>query len=349
VRRIVLGLALSLSAQSQAEVLAPAKLEEQSPREELRRQLFGEKLSSRACITLSKNPAGTVPADPALTAALQKLVDGINKSAATDLVPLFHPQLKVRTRQVAAALTSISRISGKAAQASLFRAYALNNPDGVAELTECTDDSLSLRPLYGHKLQAAAWIQVQGEEEVSRVYADFVPSKDKWLIGAWHVQQWTHAGKDFAGWRELATAQVAAKQQVSAWILYDLAIKLLDGGKFLSFPVTSELAAEQGKLLAGKTLLESLTPKFTAEKLVYAASLFSRKGAAVLLRFGLDSEWSANAIREHCRAKFKQLQSDGTISGLAGIRCDYVLPKESPLKEGALGGIFMDEASSKPK
>lgn len=348
-RLIFLALYLGLASRSHAEILAPAKLEEQSPREELRRQLFGERLSSRACVTLSKNPAGTVSADPALTAALQKLVEGINKSAATDLVPLFHPQLKVRTRQVAAALTSISRISGNAAQASLFRAYALNNPDGVAELTDCAEDSLSLRPLYGHKLQAAAWVQVQGEEEVSRVYANFVPAKDKWLIGAWHVQQWTHAGKDFVGWRELAMAQAAAKQQIAAWILYDLAIKLLDGGKFLSFPVTSELVSEQGKLLAGKTLLESLAPKFTNEKLVYAASLFSRKGAAVLLRFGLESEWSANAIREHCRAKFKQLQSDGAISGLAGVRCDYVLPKESPLKEGALGGIFMDESSSKSK
>lgn len=348
-RLVVLGFYLALAAQSNAEVLAPAKLEEQSPREELRRQLFRERLSSRTCVTISKNPAGTVPADPALTVALQKLVDGINRSYASDLVPLFHPQLKVRSRQVAAALTSISRISGNAAQASLFRAYALNNPDGVAELAECTEDSLSLRSLYGHKLQAAAWVQVQGEEEVSRVYADFVPSKDKWLIGAWHVQQWTHAGKDFLGWRELATAQAAAKQPISAWILYDLAIKLLDGGKFLSFPVTGEIVAEQGKLLGGKTLLESLAPKFSPEKLVYAASLFSRKGAAVLLRFGLDSEWSANAIREHCRAKFKQLQSDGTINGLAGIRCDYVLPKESPLKEGALGGIFIDDASSKPK
>jgi hypothetical protein len=349
VRLILLGLYLGLAHPTFAETLAPAKLEEQSPREELRRQLFGERLSGRACLTVSKNPAGTVSADPALTAALQKLIDGINKSAAPDLVPLFHPQLKVKTRQVAVALTSISRISGNSAQASLFRAYALNNPDGVPELTDCAEDSLSLRPLYGHKLQVAAWIQVQGEDEVSRVYADFVPSKSKWLIGAWHVQQWTHAGKDFTGWREMAINQVAAKQPITAWILYDLAIKLLDGGKFLSFPVTNELLAEQAKLLGGKTLLESIAPKLTNEKLVYAASLFSRKGAAVLLRFGIDSEWSGNAIREHCRAKFKQLQLDGFVSGLAGIRCDYVLPKESPLREGALGGIFMDEDSSKVK
>jgi hypothetical protein len=69
----------------------------------------------------------------------------------------------------------------------------------------------------------------------------------------------------------------------------------------------------------------------------------------LLLRFGLESEWSANAIREHCRAKYRQLLDDGLARDLAGIRCDYVLPKESPTKEGVLGGIFVDQASLKNK
>lgn len=33
------------------------------------------------------------------------------------------------------------------------------------------------------------------------------------------------------------------------------------------------------------------------------------------------------------------------MDAVAGLRCDYVMPKESIEKEGALGGIFIDKES----
>ena len=345
--RFCLVIACLVRAQVVSAELVPAKIEEISPREGLRTKIFGNSLAKRACKIVSKNPAGSVTDYPELTNTLQKLLDGLNKGAATDLVPLFHPQLKVKTKQVAAALTSISRISGKNVQASLFRAYAVNNPDGDPQPTECAEDGLLITPLYGHRVQLAVWIQAQGADEVSRIYADFVPTKDTWLIGAWNVQQWTHSGQDYGEWRTKAKKMLEGKQLVASWIFYDIAIKLLDGGKFLNFPVEKDVVAEQASIFGNKTLLEVLAPKLPLDKLVYASSLFSRHGAALLLRFGIENEWSANAIREHCRAKFRSLWDDGLARELAGIRCDYVLPKESPSKEGTLGGIFIDQASLK--
>ena len=347
--RLILLLLLCITAPVRADILVPAKPEDVSPREELRKKLFAQSLSQRSCKIVSKNPSGAVSDDPSMTLVLQKLIDGINKASDADLLPLFHPQLKVKSRQVKAALTSISRISGSGVQASLFRAYAINNPDGDPQPTDCLDDGLVIRPLYGHRLQLAVWIQAQGSDEVSRIYADLVPSKDRWFIGAWNVQQWTHTGKDFAEWRSQAEKMSQNKQPIASWIFYDIALKLLDGGKFLSLPVEKDLVAEQSKLFEGKDLQAILAPKFTAEKLVYASSLFSRRGAALLLRFSLDSEWSTNAIREHCKSKFKQLLGETWAQELAGIRCDYVLPKESPTKEGALGGIFIEQSSLKAK
>lgn len=329
--------------------LVPAKIEDLSPREDFRKKTFYDSLSKRSCKIISRNPSGAVSENPLLTNVLQRLIDALNKKSAPDLLPLFHPQLKVKTKQVAAALTSISRISGDNVQASLFRAYAINNPDGDPQPTECAEDALVIRPLYGHRVQVAVWIQTQGSDEVSRVFATFVPTKDSWTIGAWNVQQWTHTGQDYTEWRAKAQKILENKQLIASWIFYDIGIKLLDGGKFLMFPVKAELEAEQLKVLGSKGLLPTLEPKFTSEKLVYASSLFSRHGAALLLRFGLENEWSANAIREHCRSKFKSLLEDGTARELAGIRCDYVLPKESPTKEGVLGGIFVDQASLKQK
>lgn len=347
--RLFFAILYLFSVQALSEELVPATMEEISPREDFRKKIFAESMTKRACKVISKNPSGAVTDNPALTNTLQKLLDAMNKNSPADLVPLFHPQLKVRTKQVAAALTSISRISGKNVQSSLFRAYALNNPDGDPQPTECPEDGLMIRPLYGHRVQVAVWIQAQGADEVSRVYADLVPTKDAWLIGAWNVQQWTHAGQDYNEWRARAQKMLEGKQLVASWIFYDIAMKLLDGGKFLNFPVEKDIRNEQTKVLGGKSLMEVVAPKFPSEKLVYVSSLFSRHGAALLLRFGLENEWSANAIREHCRTKFRYLLNDGLARNLAGIRCDYVLPKESPSKEGVLGGIFVDQDSLKAK
>jgi len=327
------------------DILVPAKIEEQSPREDLRKRVFSESLKQRECKILSKNPGGTVDADSSLTAALQTLLKGLNSSDAKVLLPLFHPQLKVKPAQVAVALTSISRISGGQSEATLFRVYGLNNPSGETDGIVCTEDGLMLYPLYGHPLQAGVWVQVQGRDEVARVFAILIPTKDKWQIGAWHVQQWTHAGKDFAQWRAQGQELSSKKENVAAWVYYDLAEKLLDGGKFMAFPVAKDVVAEQAPLLAGKSLQETLNKKLSSDKVVYASSLFSRKGASILIRFGIEAEWSANAIKEHCRARFKQLSAEPWMQSIAGIRCDYVTPRESPTKEGALGGIFVDQTT----
>jgi hypothetical protein len=227
----------------------------------------------------------------------------------------------------------------------MFRAYGINSFDGVTNAIDCPEDGLMVHPLFSHPFQAGVWIQVQGRDEITRVYVDLVPTKEKWLIGAWHVQQWTHAGKDFSVWRQEAEELAKKKEDITAWLYLDIAAKLLDGGKFLMFPVEKDVASEKAKIFGPKTLKDMLAAKFKDEKLVYASSLFSRKGAAILIRFGIPGEWSANAIRDHCRLKFKELSAETWMSGVAGIRCDYVMPRESVEKEGALGGIFVDRDS----
>ena len=344
-----LGIVLCLASPMYADILVPAKFEDQSPREAVRKKLFPEGSPKRDCKIASKDPAGVVESDPGLTTALQALIKGINASDADILVPLFHPQLKVKSGVVKGALTSISGISGANLDATLFRAYAMNSLTGETAAIPCPEDGLHLHPLYGHPFQVGAWIQVLGRDEISRVYVILIPTKDKWQIGAWHVQQWSHAGKDFMAWRDEAAALASKKDELAAWLYYDLTAKLMDGGKFIVFPVAADIAAERGKLLGGKPLIEALAAKLPKEKLVYASSLFSRKGVSILLRFGIPAEWSANAIREHCRQKFTELTKEPWMAAIAGIRCGYVMPQESTQKEGVLGGIFVDQASMNAK
>lgn len=270
-----------------AEVLVPVKLEDRSPRENVRKIIFPAGSPDRSCKLMSKDPRGIVEHDGSLTATIQSLVKAIKDSDSKTLGLLFHPQLKVKSSQVKAALSSIQTISGSGVDATLFRAYGLNSLDGETSGIECPEDGLVLHPLYGHPFQVGAWIQALGRDEVTRVYVILVPTKEKWLIGAWHVQQWTHAGKDYTVWRSDAEALIAKKQDVAAWLYLDLTTKLLDGGKFIVFPVARDVAAERSKLLDGKSLKDILAERFKSDKLVYASSLFSRKGVAILARFGI--------------------------------------------------------------
>jgi hypothetical protein len=333
---------LSVASHLAAETLVPAKLEDRSPREVIRKKIFPDGSAGRDCKIMSKDPKGIVEADSSLTLFIQSLVRSIKTGDAKALQVLFHPQLKVRTPQAQGALTSIQRISGDKIDATLFRAYGINSLDGLTTPIECADDGLLVHPLFSHPFQVGLWVQVMGADEITRVYAVLVPTKDKWLIGAWHVQQWTHAGKDYVAWRQEAETFLEKKQDLAAWIYLDITSKLLDGGKFLVFPVMNDVIAEKQKILGSKSLKDVLAPKFKDEKLVYASTLFSRKGAAVLLRFLIPGEWSAVTIRDHCKQKLKDISTESWATALAGIRCDYVLPKESIEKEGVLGGIFIE-------
>jgi hypothetical protein len=336
---------LSFPPTAKAEKIVPASLNDQSPREEIRIKIFPAGSPPRACTLVSKNPAGIVEVDPALTAALQKLIAGIQMGDDKALLPMFHPQIKVTNSQIKIALSSISRMSGSKIDVSLLRAYALNNLSGETSPIPCLEDSFALHPLYGHPLQAGIWLQAAGSDEITRIYVILIPAKDRWQIGAWVVQQWTHTGKDFTTWFEQGKALVLKHDDLAAWLQFDLAEKLLGGGKFIVFPAAKEVAAERNKLFGGKSLIDILSPKFANDKLVYTASLLSRKGVALLLRFQIPGEWSSVAIMAHCRAKLKTLAEEPWMKAMAGIRCSYVVPSESKDREGVLGGIFLDQAS----
>jgi hypothetical protein len=339
----------TLLAAADNTVVVPAKIEDRSPREDLRLKIFANDVAQRACRVMSKDPKGSVDADARVSLFIHQLLKAINSSDAKQLRSMFHPQLKVTLNQATSSLTSIKRISGERPEATLLRAYGINSLDGTTSAIPCQEDSLEVYPLSAHPFQIGLWIQATGADEITRIYAQLVPSKERWFIGAWHVQQWTHAGKEVTVWVQEAEGLLTKNQQLASWIYLDIASKLLDGGKFLRFPVMDDVTAEKKKVLGTKTLKDALSPKFKDDKLVYTSSLFSRKGASLLLRFSIPAEWSAVAIREHCRQKFKQLSVESWMSAIAGVRCDYVLPRESIEKEGVLGGVFVDAASLSQK
>ena len=77
--RMLIILGLCFSSLVSAETLVPAKLEDQSPKETLRKSIFGTQEKNRGCRILSRDPAATVDQDAALSATLKSIIKSIKE------------------------------------------------------------------------------------------------------------------------------------------------------------------------------------------------------------------------------------------------------------------------------
>lgn len=333
------------------EVLKPAPPEASSPREDLRKQIFGKKqhVDTRACETLATDPAATVAVDSGLQDTVREIIKAMNNSDEKTLRDDFNPRLKIKAGQVAGSLMKLKKIIGSKYAVTNYRVVALNSPDGSTGPIECEDTGVLMHPLYGYPLSAGVWLQATGEEEVARIFIALVPSKKDWTIGAFHIQQWTHAGKDFAMWYETAQGFALKNHKTSAYIAADIAAKLLDGGGFLVFPVKQEAEAWRDKQMSHEAWVKAIHATFPQDELVHVATLFVRGGAGVLLRFGIKAEISANAVREDCKVHLQKAMAAEWGEAIQGIRCGYNFPRENAKSEGVMGSIYISKDDLKDK
>ncbi len=321
--------------------LKPVPIEASSAKEDLRRKIFGTDLAQRQCKTISTDPRATVEIAPDVEQTIQKITTSINSRSDKTFKNYFNPRLKVNSGKAMGALDAIRRIAGEGMAVSNYRIMALNSPDGSTDAIECPDTGVMLHPLYGYPLTIGVWLQATGDKEVARVFFELVPSSKDWTIGAWHVQQWTHASKDFAMWYELASVEAQAKRTISAYIASDIAVKLLDGGGFLVFPVKKDAESFRDQQLNSADFMKAVSETFAADKVVYASSLFAQEGAGLLVRFEVKEELSAKAINAHCQDRLKTLSQKDWSKVLVGMRCAYNFPREKASADGVLGGIYM--------
>ena len=322
-------------------------MEASSPRESLRKQLFAGALDKRSCHILAKDPAATISVDADISSTVKSIIKAINDRDDKTLKDYFNPRLKVSTGQILSALASIKSITGGNATAINYRVLALNSPDGASDGIECEDTGVLVHPLYGYPLTMPVWLQVTGQDDIARVFMELVPSKTNWTIGAWHVQQWTHAGKDFGIWFEEARTLSNKGNKFAAWINADIAVKLLDGGGFLQFPVQKDADDWKLKLMSANDFTAAVKNSFKTDEVRYVSTMFAKTGAGILIRFGIKAEMSSVAIRDHCKGKLKTALTLDWGKNIEGIHCAYIFPREDSKQDGVLGGIYMSKTDIK--
>ena len=282
-------------------------------------------------------------------AVVEKISNGMRKGDAADLVSLFHPRLKMTSPVLANTLAELRARYGDPVDIAPLKVMWLDTVDGDPAPIPCDFDGAILNPLYGYAQQASLWLQATGQADIARVMVGIVPVPASrgggWKIGYFHVQQWTHAGKDPLAWIESARAARDKKQLFGAWTQFDIAEKLLRSSGFASYAVQSGAATERDAIMSRKDWLAkagghsgSLSGGPAFED---AVSLLAPGGAGVWMKLRLAKELSTVEIQDHCKSVAKSLTQAKLSDGLSGVRCSYYLPRESLAKDSATGGLFV--------
>jgi hypothetical protein len=337
-----------------AVVMGPALAEEElkpvtdptvnSPKEKLREKIFAPALATPACTIVKSDPRGGTGLDDELDAFVRMVIKDIKTKNDTALQLLFHKRLKVALPAVAEALAKLDITYGKPYDVSVYRMWAFNTVDGTPSGLPCAEDGLTAYPHYGYPLQFGLWLQVMGEREIGRIYVTIVPAEGRWNLGSFHVQQWTHASKDFQAWAEDAAKSAHEGHKEAAFIKYDIAAKLLDAGKSLDLKVADDAAKARDAVMTREAWDKSVRDALKGYDVGYTSTLLVVDGAGTLVRIKTPGEISVEDIRHSCQKVAEKLLEQPWAADTGGMRCSYILPREDPAKEGGLGGIYLSFA-----
>ncbi|TWW08789.1 hypothetical protein E3A20_20820 [Planctomyces bekefii] len=323
-----------------------------SPREDLRLKLFKDSPKTFGCkaIPAPKNRTGV---DSSLDQFLAEVTDAIKNRSELKLQPHFHPRLNIGIPALSETFAKLANTYGPKQDVTVFRLWALNVPDPDLNASStlsgdktpseipCTADDLSVHAMYGYPLQFGVWLQILGEKEVGRIYLSIVPTQGRWNLGAFHAQQWTHAEKDPEQWLLNAQRIESLKLPEAAFVAYDIASKLLDGGNLVIMNQRAEVLKRRDAIMTPEQFQDKIRKTLSEYKVLASNSLFVVGGGGVLVRIEVPSEISVEQLKNTCAAISSKLKRESWSQELNGVRCNVNLPKENPKVDGAIGGVYL--------
>lgn len=316
--------------------------EQNSPHEKWRQEIFKSAPDKPSCSILSRGLTFDKIKDKPLVETVEAIKNGIADMKWRTLQPLFHPRLKVNQKIVENLFASYEgTYGGKSFDVVPYRVWAINSPEGAAELVECTEDELSIRGFYGYPLQMGVLFQISGTAEIGHAYVSLVPKDGKWVIGAWHRIQWTHLGKDPETWVKEALEDQKSGNNKAGFVKMDIAYKLLNGGAFIYRQLRKDAEATRDSWMSYKDWEEYFKKKLKDDDIVYAGTSFAYDGAGILLRFLVDHNEAANKLREKCIEMGKNIYAEEWTKAIGGLKCQMVTKYEDKTREGVLGGNFI--------
>lgn len=313
-----------------------------SPKESLRKRIFGNMIETRACQQVQIHPKGGIDTlDKDLDTFLKDLIGAIQSRKELALQPLFHKRLNIPIPAITETFSRVDSLLGPPLEVSIYRLWALNTVDGSTKGIDCSGEGITIYPQYGYPLQFGLWLQLMGKNELGRIFVSIVPADGRWNIGVFHSQQWTHTSMDGSVWLEEGKKSVSKELKEAAFVKFDLAQKLLDGGGFIELAQRSEAIEARDRLMSKADWEQSIKKILSGFDVIYSSSLLVLDGAGILTRLQVPEELSMVAIKEKCNQVAKKIRSTPWGADLGGLRCAFNLPTEDPKKDGAMGGIYL--------
>lgn len=316
--------------------------------EQQRQTLFSKNILESECRILSKKGGLEFQSSlPELSSQIELLVKVLKTSDEAALVTLFHPRLKIGKDRAYEAFSLVKATLQEPYDFSIYRVWLLNTPNSKGENTRCAEDSLSLGSHFGYKMQAATWIQILGSNDLARIYVSWVPVPDLgWRIGAWHFQRWTHVGSDPESLRDKSLKLFKENKNHEALLTLDLASKLLDYKYFLYPDMRKTMKnqiAEWGGLASLFKKIKDAYPTWPLERV---DSLYAEDGVGLNFTLRVPDDQTMPLRQKLCLTTSKEILNNKALAldFLSGVRCAFVLPKESIERDGKLGGRYYSKA-----
>jgi hypothetical protein len=334
-------------------VLTSIAAAKELPVADISKKIFDKEMSQRTCKVISRSPKDDVSSyDPDLQKLINSVIENVRNQKKLEMMGLFHPRLSVSKKQLDRSFKKLTNTVGKISSIGIYRLWAINTVDGTPSLVPCVDDALALGPHYGYNLQFGLWLQVMGDRELGRIYATIVPSQNKWRLGAWHVQQWTHMGKDPQAWVEEALADAAKGKKFSAYLKIDVAEKLLEGGGYIFAQLKNDIDVTKATYFTKERFLEyfrnmNISPN---AEVVTADSIFAKDGAGIGVRFMVNEKLynqKNQALVDLCKSAAQAIYSKAQDPTLGGLRCGFLIKGEESDRDGKLGSRFIPRSEVK--
>lgn len=304
-------------------------------------QTNGSSKETKSCRVVSKGPKVHLNSiDPKLETLITSFIEAIKNHKPDKFKSLFHKKTKVKADIGDRILSILKNSYKKPWDVTVFRVFALNNMDGDKSAIHCKSDQVSITPIFGYKFQVGAWIQIMAQNELARLYLATAPTNNQWKAVGLHIQQWTFEGMDHEGWINTGL-ELAKTNKVRSHMSFDVAQKLLFGGDFLTFDVKHKILEEIDLQLSKTSWLELANQKLGDGNIVYIGTLLAPEGLGILLRYRVDKQLTMTEVQKKCRSSGnKLLKLKWLARNKGGIRCEYILPREDPDKEGILGSQY---------
>lgn len=294
------------------------------------------------CTRIGQGPKAKLEnIDSQLNLMLHDVLKFLSGDSSVNIHKLFHKRTRVKKRIGKEIQSILKKTLIEPFNFSIYRIWTMYSEDLNKHIHQC-EEGVSITSLYGYKVQFGVWIQVLARNELARIYVSIVPNKSSWKIAGFHIQQWTHLGKDFEAWTREALEDKANGQTVTAWTKFDTAQKMLFGGDFLSYTVRSAILENRDQTFSREKLRAFINNQLNDADIAYVGSMLGSDGAGLLIRERLKKEISVNDMKARCNNLGRRLIKVNAISNSSGgIYCGFLAPREDPTKDGALGGFFI--------